>query len=83
MQVIAESPFAATVAAFLQQGQKIAAELVNRVDIFRKLTQVLSQQVLQLVSAKVDARRRRVGWGNGKHVAERRNRPHYVDIKRL
>ena len=59
MQVIAESPLAAVVAAFLEQGQKIAAELVDRVDIFRKFTQVLSQQILQFVPAQVDARRRR------------------------
>ena len=24
-----------------------------------------------------------IGWDNGKHVAEGRNRSHYVDIKRL
>ena len=59
MQVIAESPLAAAVAAFLEQGQKIAAELVDRVDILRKLTQVLFQQILQFVPAQVDARRRR------------------------
>ena len=59
MQVIAESPLAAAVAAFLEQGQKIAAELVDRVDILRKFIQVLSQQILQFVPAQVDARRRR------------------------
>ena len=59
MQVIAESPLAAAVAAFLEQGQKIAAELVDRVDILRKFIQVLSQQIQQFVPAQVDARWRR------------------------
>ena len=59
MQVIAERPFAAAVAAFLQPWQKIAAELIDGMNIFRKLIQILPQQLLQLILAQVDARRRR------------------------
>ena len=59
MQVIAKRPFAAAVAAFLQQWQQIAAKLIDGMNIFRKLIQMLSQQLLQLILAQVDARRRR------------------------
>ena len=59
MQVIAERPFAAAVAAFLQQWQQVAAELIDGMNIFRKLIQMLSQQLLKLILAQVDARRRR------------------------
>ena len=59
MQVIAKRPFAAAVPAFFQPWQKIAAELIDRMNIFRKLIQILPQQLLQLILAQVDARRRR------------------------
>ena len=55
VEVVAEGTFAAVVAAFFQQGQKIAAELVDGMDVIRELVQVLSQQILQFVFAQVDA----------------------------
>ena len=60
MQVITQRALAAAIAALFQQRKEMAAQLIDRMDVLRKLLQVPGKQLLQIVPERIDARRCRL-----------------------